>query len=55
MGDFEVLTVSNDRRLSSLIEDPEGVIRRVEGGGVPTIVDVEGVSMMDRSQKLKMS
>jgi hypothetical protein len=47
MGDLEVLMVSSDFRIaSSLRDDPDGVMRRVEGAGVPTMVKVEGVSMI---------
>ena len=50
LGDFAVVTVSNDfRALSSLIDDVDGVTRRVEAGGVPTIVDVEGGLSIGRS------
>lgn len=50
MGDFDVLTMSRDcRTVSSVIEDVEGVTRRVEAGGVFTIVDVEGGLSIGRS------
>lgn len=46
LGDFAVLMVSRDFLVvSSLSEDPEGVTRRVEGAGVATMVDVDGVSI----------
>ena len=51
MGDFEVLTVSRDLRtvVSSVSDDVEGVTRRVESGGVPTIVVMDGIMKMGRS------
>ena len=50
IGDFGAFTVSRDCRIvSSVIEDAEGVTRRVEAGGVLTIVDVEGGLSIGRS------
>lgn len=50
IGDFGAFTVSRDCRIvSSVIDDAEGVTRRVEAGGVLTMVDVEGGLSIGRS------
>lgn len=50
LGDLAVATVSSDlRTVSSLIDEVDGVIRRVDAGGVPTIVEVEGGLSIGRS------
>ena len=46
LGDFAVFIVSRPVLVvSSLSEDPEGVTRRVEGAGVATMVEVDGVNI----------